>query len=345
MYPVLPLLLFIIAINGGRSEVVTPEESIEYEEPHFLPVEESAAAQDSEESATKDLLDVPPEVRTVSKFIQEFHKKIEGDTGGGKMLASTADDQVAMGFFSGLEDSEGVPISPLLPYYPLRHLESVGNSSGNSTYNGTSSPLVNCDLMAKYNGSAVVEIVNTTRLIQILKSNPNITHRSTPAVCLVALFYAPSCPFCSMAAPHYNALPRVFPSLRIVAVNAMRTQMFNTQFGIVGVPTVLLFHNGRPAAKFNSTECTLEEFTRFITKYTGWTPEKKMFVTSADFGGPVPSIPLKEQDKWLLVAWLVVIVCTLYGLTKTKYWHWFVESAKNTWREAEAAEVIHEHND
>lgn len=71
------LVHLFLAINGGRSEVVTPEESIEYEEPHFLPVEESAAAQDSEESATNDLLDVPPEVRTVSKFIQEFHVSVK----------------------------------------------------------------------------------------------------------------------------------------------------------------------------------------------------------------------------------------------------------------------------
>ncbi|KAL1465759.1 hypothetical protein WDU94_005302 [Cyamophila willieti] len=121
--------------------------------------------------------------------------------------------------------------------------------------------------------------------------------------------------------------------------------MHKHRFGIVGVPTVLLFHNGRPAAKFNSTEYTLEQFARFITKFTNWKPEKKMFVTSADFGGPVPSVPLKEADKWLFIAWLVVIICSLYGFTKTRYWYWFVESAKNTWREAEAAEVNHEHND
>jgi hypothetical protein len=31
----------------------------------------------------------------------------------------------------------------------------------------------------------------------------------------------------------------------------------------------MLFHNGRPAAKFNDSEYTLEMFSRFITKYTG----------------------------------------------------------------------------
>ncbi|KAI5712013.1 hypothetical protein M8J76_015862 [Diaphorina citri] len=347
------VLLLLIALCQLSSEVECVvehhEDSVEDEVPHFIPVEESYTSSsyvESDESNVNDSTDpVPPDLKTVSKFIQEFHKKIEGDSGSGKMLASTADDQVPMGFFSGIEDNEGAPISPLLPYYPLRHMESMSNSTGNSTNSTSTTPLVNCDVNFKYNGSAVVEIVNTTRFIQILKSNPNITMRSEPAACLVALFYARSCPFSAMAAPHYNALPRAFPSMKMVAVNAMKHQIFNTQFGIVGVPTVLLFHNGRPAAKFNTSEYTLEQFARFITRFTGWKPEKKMFVTSADFGGPVPSVPLKETDKWLFIAWLVVIVCSLYGFTKTRYWHWFVESAKNTWREAEAAEENHEHND
>jgi hypothetical protein len=32
---------------------------------------------------------------------------------------------------------------------------------------------------------------------------------------------------------------------------------------------VMLFHNGRPAAKFNDSEYTLEMFSKFVTKYTG----------------------------------------------------------------------------
>ncbi|KAL1465760.1 hypothetical protein WDU94_005303 [Cyamophila willieti] len=174
------LILVVIASCKASSEVETisehNEESIEDEVPRFIPVEESYASSayvDSDESVANDSSDpMPPDVKTVSKFIQEFHKKIEGDSGGGKMLASTADDQVSMGFFSGIEDNEGIPISPLLPYYPLRHLEHVSNvTGGNSTNSTTTTPLVNCDVQFKYNGSAIVEvIVNTSRFIQILKS-------------------------------------------------------------------------------------------------------------------------------------------------------------------------------
>lgn len=324
------------------------EESVEDEVPRFIPPEDhySSSYVDSDENYANESSDVPLEVRTVSKFIQEFHKNIEGDSTGGKMLASTAaDDQMPKGIFSMMDDADVIGLSPLLPYYPLRNIEQPRVNSSDNTTKVANTPLVHCDFSLRYNGSAVVEIVNTSRFIQILRSRVNVTMRREPARCLVALFFARSCPFSAMAAPHFNALPRAFPSMQMVAVDAMKHQIFNTQFGIVGVPTVILFHNGRPAAKFNISEYTLEQFARFITKFTGWKPEKKMFVTSADFGGPVPSVPIKEADKWLFVAWLVVIICSLYGFTKTRYWRWLVESVQNTWREAEAADVSHEHAD
>lgn len=43
----------------------------------------------------------------------------------------------------------------------------------------------------------------------------------------------------------------------------------NSQYGVVGVPTVMLFHNGRPVAKFNRTDYTLLEFVNFLNEYTG----------------------------------------------------------------------------
>lgn len=73
-----------------------------------------------------------------------------------------------------------------------------------------------------------------------------------------------------MAAPHFNALPRFFPDIKMAAIDAMTFRNFNAQYGIVGVPTLMLFHNGRPAAKFNdTTEYSLETFSKFISKYTG----------------------------------------------------------------------------
>lgn len=114
--------------------------------------------------------------------------------------------------------------------------------------------------------------MNASKLAGLLHIEPNVTTRQVPGNCLAVLFYSPSCPFSCMAAPHFNALPRFFPDLKMVAVDAMKHRSINAQFGIVGTPTLMLFHNGRPAAKFNETsEYGLEIFSNFIAKHTGMT--------------------------------------------------------------------------
>lgn len=114
------------------------------------------------------------------------------------------------------------------------------------------------------------QIVNATKLIMLLHTEPTVTNRQVPGHCIIVLFYSPSCPFSCMAAPHFNALPRFFPHIKMVAVDAMKYHSFNAQFGIVGTPTLMLFHSGRPAAKLNDTSgYGLEFFANFITKHTG----------------------------------------------------------------------------
>lgn len=145
-----------------------------------------------------------------------------------------------------------------------------------------------------------------------------------------------------MAAPHFNALPRAFPDVKMVAINAMMYNLFNAQNGIVGVPSLIFFHSGRPVAKFNATEYTLELFSRFITKLTGINPEERSYVTSSDFSGPVPSVPTKETDFFLGLSWGFIILCSIYYFSKSKWWGWIVETVQRNWREAEA-QAIHEH--
>ena len=58
-------------------------------------------------------------------------------------------------------------------------------------------------------------------LSEALSSDAAVRGRSQPAVCLLVLFYGRSCPFSAAAAPHVNALPRVFPDLRVLAVDAL----------------------------------------------------------------------------------------------------------------------------
>uniref|UniRef100_A0A1B6F1Z4 Thioredoxin domain-containing protein n=1 Tax=Cuerna arida TaxID=1464854 RepID=A0A1B6F1Z4_9HEMI len=264
----------------------------------------------------------PSDVASVSKFIKEFHRQI--------------DDEV---YWTPERSSEPVQESGFVESSAVTVVNQSSTADVDEDVNSTF--VVSCNL-ERQAGSLTVELVNSTRLVSLLATDPNITSRGQKADCVVLLFYARTCPFSCMAAPHFNALPRAFPAIKMAAVNALQYQSFNTQYGIVGVPTVMLFHNGRPAAKFNDSEYTLEMFSRFITRHTGILPEEKMFVTSADFGGPVGSVVARETDYWLGLAWLVIAVVGGVGVAKSRMWHNIVEAVQDLWRETEAQ---HFHNE
>ncbi|XP_044758806.1 thioredoxin domain-containing protein 15 [Coccinella septempunctata] len=192
-------------------------------------------------------------------------------------------------------------------------------------------------------GSEKVEIVNDTHLIRILTPDSNITSKDTAAQCVVVMFYSKYGTFSSMAAPHFNALPRAFPDIKMVAINTMMYHLFNTQNGIVGIPSVILFHNGRAVAKFNDSEYTLELFSKFVKKNTGIEAKEKSIVTSADFAGPVVSSPSKDSDMFLVLSWIFVFFCAIYYFTKSSWWKWILDTIQSNWREAEAqAEHLHD---
>ncbi|KAH0547262.1 thioredoxin domain-containing protein 15 [Cotesia glomerata] len=197
-----------------------------------------------------------------------------------------------------------------------------------------------------------VEIVNATRLMELLIIEPSPVNRtdntttkdnkSNPRTCLLVLFYSRWCVFSSQAAPHFNALPRFYPHVKAVAIDASKYQNFNMQFGIVGVPTLMFVYNGKPLVKFNETSYTLESFARFVTEYTGLKANESLYVTSADFGGPVPSTPSNETDYCLVMSWIFIAMCFVYFTLQSRWWKQFVELVQNTWRESNAQ---HEHAD
>lgn len=115
---------------------------------------------------------------------------------------------------------------------------------------------------------------------------------------------------------------------------------FNTQYGIVGVPTLMLVHNAKPVAKFNETVYTLETFSKFVSHLTNLQPNESLYVTSADFSGPVSCVPTKETDYCLILSWLFIIACLFYFTMQSAWWKQFIESVQNTWRESNAQ---HEH--
>lgn len=217
---------------------------------------------------------------------------------------------------------------------------AVNETISNSTETVNRIPrLVHCLLGM---GDSQVQLTNDTELIKLLQPDPKITERDAPGLCVVVLFYSNYCPFSTMAAPHFNALPRAFPDIKMVAINAMMYHLFNTQNGIVGVPSLLIFHNGRSIGKFNGSEYTLEKFSQFIYKHTGMTAVESVAVTSADFSGPVINVPSKDYDLFLILSWLFIMFCGSYYFAKSKWCKWIIEAVQSNWRESEV-HAQHEH--
>ncbi|XP_045476186.1 thioredoxin domain-containing protein 15 [Harmonia axyridis] len=220
------------------------------------------------------------------------------------------------------------------------NLNNDSINSNNASAKNVTIKFVNC---LPNLGSEQVELVNDTHLIQILTPDPNITAKDTPAKCVMVMFYSNIGTFSSMAAPHFNALPRAFPDIKMAAINTVMFHLFNTQNGIVGIPSLILFHNGKAVAKFSDPEYTLELFSKFIRRHTAIEPKEKSIVTSADFAGPVISSPSKHTDVFLVMSWVFVIFCAIYYFMKSSWWIWILETVQNNWREAEdQAEHLHD---
>lgn len=135
--------------------------------------------------------------------------------------------------------------------------------------------------------------------------------------CSLVLFYTSWCQFSAQVAPHFNALPRVFPIMHFLALDASQHSSLSTRFGTVAVPNILLFQGAKPMARFNHTERTLDTLTAFITNQTGFEVTGDQTVTEEDQMGPLPNVPVRSID-WLFVFSVVFLTgFSLYAVLKT----------------------------
>ena len=129
----------------------------------------------------------------------------------------------------------------------------------NSTGNGFKCLRSN---LTSYRDSNLVQIVNGSRLTSLLSN-------SEPTYCFLVLFYVPWCPFSARLAPIYNALPRAFLNLDILAFDVSSSFGYNTKFGTSAVPMIILFQNKNVLARFNYTRKNLTNYLEFIANNTG----------------------------------------------------------------------------
>ncbi|XP_052393139.1 thioredoxin domain-containing protein 15 isoform X1 [Carassius gibelio] len=192
-----------------------------------------------------------------------------------------------------------------------------------------------------------VQLLNASQdLMDLLNANSS--------ECSLVLFYTTWCQFSANLAPHFNALPRVFPSMHFLALDASQHSRLisdvpsaqsgslrmllcssaaflsrsfhslSTRFGTVAVPNILLFQGAKPMARFNQTDRTLETLTSFITNQTGFEASPDQTVRDEDRVGPLPAVPVKSID-WLFVfSVLFISSFTLYAILCTDSIRWLI---------------------
>ncbi|KAG8175747.1 hypothetical protein JTE90_028032 [Oedothorax gibbosus] len=185
-----------------------------------------------------------------------------------------------------------------------------------------------------------VTIANSSVLLKVL--SPVTNKNATTGDCVVVLFYSNQCVFSARMAPHFNALPRVFPDIAFYAVDVVETGNLYVRYGLVYVPNVMLFHNSKPFARYNETALNLDQFVTFVNKYTGLEYNGTLNVTSADMTGPVPSVLVKKVDYVLVLAWIFALSCFCFGFAKSSVCKRTIEFLRNTWYEANADQHEHE---
>ena len=105
---------------------------------------------------------------------------------------------------------------------------------------------------------------------------------------------------------------------RLYAVDSSIYHSLNTQFGVMAVPSIFVFHNGRPLFKYNYTEYSLPSFTQTFSLLTGLEPENVTEVTEADYLGPVPSEAVVTTNYYLILACLFTAVCGAWHASKSR---------------------------
>ncbi|XP_047913154.2 thioredoxin domain-containing protein 15 [Anser cygnoides] len=171
-----------------------------------------------------------------------------------------------------------------------------------------------------------LQILNVSQdLMEFL--NPNSSD------CTLVLFYTPWCRFSVSLAPHFNSLPRAFPTLRFLALDASQHSSLSTRFGTVAVPNILLFQGAKPMARFNHTDRTLETLKDFIFNQTGIEAKSDVTVTEEDWAGPLPSVLTKGIDWLLLFSLLFLASFIMYATIRTESIRWLIPGQEHEHQE------------
>lgn len=266
----------------------------------------------------------------------------------------------------GLTDEDEEPISDI-PVLDMPSTEDVeaeeeslsssglpeGDGSNSSTSNSTEStePAANTKTYNAKKATCLdmnitepigdVEIINASNLLKILQGDADVNTRSTAARCHIIYFFSPYCPFSVMGSPYVNALARSLPNIPVLGLDSIEYHSVNARYGVMGTPTLLLFHNGNGAGRYNSSEFSTSSLMNFINYYTDQ-EITSINVTSYDFRAALPSEIKSTRGYALIAAWTFMLTCGTWMFVTSHLCARLTEAILNNWREAEAQ---HDHQD
>ena len=325
--PDLYQLLLIICLFVGQillASAVAGEEEVGEDEEVADVEAQSVEEQKSQASDLNDYKEEKNHSEAIQRILRDFEKTLVEN----KIMLDTSNEEV----------EEEVNLDPLMNGTSIE-----SNSSTTSNYSSIDSPGLEVvglggNLTAE---NATVEVArvrmvcnNTmpeTGLVSevivhdgssyqaaiLSEHQASAANRSSPAPCSLTLFFADWCHFSAAAAPHFNALARAFPQLPVHAVDSSKHHSLNTQYGVMAVPTILVFHNSKPLYKYNLTEYSLDKFIEFVSLVTGLEAVNGTTVQSQDFEGPVPSVAVEHRNLYLWLALTFSLLCGIFQFSKS----------------------------
>lgn len=198
------------------------------------------------------------------------------------------------------------------------------------------------------NGSIVTPkllvMQSAKEIINLLKPIGNATKRHEPGSCVLVHFCTVTSLECARVANIVNLLPHLLPTLPVAYIDAYEFTRFNAEFGIVALPTLMIFHQGRPLIKYESPNTDKVSIRGFVTRHTNI--KKTVDPNSLDpmirktmQWGPLPLVPTQKTDFYLILAWAFILLCLANYVRRTLFWKQLVEMVQRNWRESEETQM------
>ncbi|XP_066955173.1 thioredoxin domain-containing protein 15 [Macrobrachium rosenbergii] len=219
--------------------------------------------------------------------------------------------------------------------YGLDGSSADGNKNGSGSGSNISKKAVCSELNVTESAAGDVEIINATLLMKLLQGNSNITNRSIAAPCHLIYFFSPYCPFSVAGSPYVNAMARSLKNIPVYGLDSIEHHSVNARYGVMGTPTLLLFHNGNGVGRYNASEFSVMQLLSFINHYTDQSITD-INVTSADFRATLPSQVAEGRPYALWASWIFLLICAEWLFLTSELCAKLTEAILNNWREAEA---------